>query len=101
LGEIDEAALVDRSFSPFLLSGTLCPSGEEECDPASCSAAVAAPGQGIVGGHVPGEEVTSNDDVSARENWFFEDAGFFPALLFSDFTDGAVVGFIESLKDGC
>ncbi|MCI80558.1 hypothetical protein A2U01_0101829, partial [Trifolium medium] len=50
LGEIDDAAPVDRSFSPFSLSGTLCPRGEEECDPASCSAAVAAPGQRVVGG---------------------------------------------------
>ncbi|MCI31594.1 hypothetical protein A2U01_0052806, partial [Trifolium medium] len=40
-----------------------------ECDPASYSAVVAAPGQGVVGGHVPGEEVTSSDDVSAGESW--------------------------------
>ncbi|MCI62666.1 hypothetical protein A2U01_0083923, partial [Trifolium medium] len=61
-------------------------------DPTSCSAAVAAPGQGIVGGHVHGEEVTSSDDVSAGESWFFEDAGFLMEQL---------VGFIESSKDGC
>ncbi|MCI40515.1 hypothetical protein A2U01_0061748, partial [Trifolium medium] len=62
-------------------------------DPASCSADVAAPGQGVVGGHVPGDEVTSSDDVSAGESWFFEDAGFFPALVFSNFADGAARWF--------
>ncbi|MCI70334.1 hypothetical protein A2U01_0091597, partial [Trifolium medium] len=74
---------------PFLWSGTFCPRREGECDPASCSAVVDAPGEDAVVRHFPDDEASLRDCVSAGESYSFVDVCFFPLRRASGFAVAA------------